>query len=43
MRSEVLMEVKTSTLVFWVVMLCGLEGIYQHFGGTYCHQTALKI
>jgi hypothetical protein len=25
-----------SMLVFWMVMLCGLEGRYQSFGGTYC-------
>jgi hypothetical protein len=36
MRFEVLMAVKMSILVFWVVMPCGLVGRYQHSGGTYC-------
>jgi hypothetical protein len=35
MRFEVLMAVKMSVLVFWVIMLCGLVGKYQYFRGTY--------
>jgi hypothetical protein len=30
-RFEILMAVKMSVLVFWVVMLCGLVGRYHHF------------
>jgi hypothetical protein len=37
MGSEVITVAKKMLiLVFSVVMLCGLEGRYQHFGGTYC-------
>jgi hypothetical protein len=37
-RSEVLMAVKMSMLVFWVITQCELVGSYQHFRGTYCLQ-----
>jgi hypothetical protein len=30
------MTVKVSIIVVWVVMLYGLLGGYQHFGGMYC-------
>jgi hypothetical protein len=36
MRFEVLTAVKTSMLVFWVVLLCGLVGRDQRSGKTYC-------
>jgi hypothetical protein len=35
-RFEVLTVVKMFMLVTWVVTLCGLEGRYTYFGGTYC-------
>jgi hypothetical protein len=35
MRFEVLMAVKMLMLAFWVIMLCGLVGRHQRFGGTY--------
>jgi hypothetical protein len=36
MRFEVLMAVKMSMLVSWVVTPYGLVGRYQRLGGTYC-------
>jgi hypothetical protein len=36
MRFEVLVAVKMSVLVFWLVTPCGFVGRYQHFGETYC-------
>jgi hypothetical protein len=36
-RFEVLVVVKMSVVVFWVVTSCGLLDGYEHFGGTYCH------
>jgi hypothetical protein len=30
------MVMKLSVLVFWLVILCGFAGAYQHFGGIYC-------
>jgi hypothetical protein len=35
MRFKVLMAVKMSMLVFWVVTPCGLGGRYERFGTTY--------
>jgi hypothetical protein len=35
MRFEVLMMVKKFILVFWIVTICALACIYQHFKGTY--------
>jgi hypothetical protein len=32
-RFEVLTAVKMSVLLFWVMMLCGIVGRYQCFGG----------
>jgi hypothetical protein len=38
------MAVKMTMLVFWVVMLCGLIGNYQCFGGThYLQSSGLKM
>jgi hypothetical protein len=42
-RFEVLTAVKMLMLFFWVVMLCGLVGRYQCFGGTYCLHLQLWI
>jgi hypothetical protein len=36
MRSEVLKAVKLSSLVFWIMIPCGLVGGYHRFRGTYC-------
>jgi hypothetical protein len=33
---ELLLVMKLSLLVFWVVMPCGLAGRYKRFGGIYC-------
>jgi hypothetical protein len=35
-RFKVLMVVNMLMVVFWVMMLPGLVGGYQHFEGTYC-------
>jgi hypothetical protein len=35
-KTQVLMAVKMSMLVFWAVTLCGLVGIYQRFKEIYC-------
>jgi hypothetical protein len=39
---EVLMEVKLSMLVSWVVTPCGLVYRYQHFGGTYYQKASIN-
>jgi hypothetical protein len=43
MRFEVLMVVKMLMLVFWIVMLCGLVGRYQCFGGTFCFHLRASV
>jgi hypothetical protein len=42
-RSEVLMAVKMSIIVFRVVVVCSLVGGYQHFGRMYRLHLQLKI
>jgi hypothetical protein len=42
LKFEVLMVMKMSVLVFWVVTLWGLVGRYQRFRGMYCF-LALKM
>jgi hypothetical protein len=37
-RFQVLMAVSMEMAVFWVVALCSLVEVYQHFRGACCHQ-----
>jgi hypothetical protein len=36
LRFQILMAVYIQIMVLWILMLCGLTGGYQHFGGTHC-------
>jgi hypothetical protein len=35
-KSTLKKKKQTTFFMYWVVMLCGLLGRYQHFGETYC-------